>query len=51
MSTPVTWKEIERGVALEDFRIDTVPPRVRRLGDLWEPLARADGRFRLAALL
>ena len=51
VSTPVKWKEIERGIALEDFRIDTVPQRVRRLGDLWEPLARKTGRFPLASLL
>ena len=30
VSTPVTWKEVERGVAIEDFRIDNVPERRRR---------------------
>ena len=29
VSTPVTWDEIERGVRIEDFRIDNVPARVR----------------------
>jgi len=49
VSTPVTWKELERGVSMEDFRIDNVPARVRRLGDLWEPLLAKRGRFRLEA--
>ena len=26
VSTPVTWKEIEKGVSIDDFRIDNVPP-------------------------
>src|SRR5690349_11862100 len=38
VSTPVTWKELERGIEIEDFRIDNVPARVRKLGDLWKPL-------------
>ena len=28
VSTPVTWEEVERGVAIEDFRIGNVPARV-----------------------
>lgn len=51
VSTPVRWQELERGVAMEDFRIDNVPARVRRLGDLWKPLTAAKGRFRLEAYL
>jgi bifunctional non-homologous end joining protein LigD len=51
VSTPITWKELERGVAMEDFRIDNVPARVRRLGDLWKPLTAKKGRFRLEAYL
>src|SRR6267143_1798870 len=51
VSTPVTWKELERGVRLEDFRIDNVPARVRRLGDLWEPLLAKRGRFKLEPYL
>jgi bifunctional non-homologous end joining protein LigD len=47
VSTPVTWKEIERGVAIEDFRLDNVPARLQKLGDLWKPLLSAKGRFRL----
>ena len=51
VSTPVTWREVERGVEIEDFRIDNVPARVRRQGDLWRPLLAARGRFRLEDLL
>src|SRR6266436_6503314 len=46
VSTPVQWKELERGVVMEDFRIDSVPTRVRKLGDLWKPLLAKRGRFR-----
>jgi bifunctional non-homologous end joining protein LigD len=51
VSTPVTWREVERGVEIEDFRIDNVPARVRRRGDLWRPLLAAGGRFQLQDLL
>ncbi|HUK14845.1 MAG TPA: non-homologous end-joining DNA ligase, partial [Bryobacteraceae bacterium] len=51
VSTPVAWKEIERGIRMEDFRIDNVPERVRSLGDLWAPLAQARGRIDLESFL
>ncbi|HYX20774.1 MAG TPA: non-homologous end-joining DNA ligase [Thermoanaerobaculia bacterium] len=51
VSTPVTWREVERGIAIDDFRIDNVPARIRRRGDLWKPLAEPSGRFRLEAFL
>ena len=51
VSTPVTWKELERGIAIEDFRIDNVPARIRKIGDIWKPLYEAKGRFRLEAYL
>ena len=51
VSTPVTWTELERGIEMDDFRIDNVPKRVQRLGDLWQPLLRKRGRFRLEAYL
>src|SRR5262249_41354439 len=50
VSTPVTWREIEAGLAIEDFRIDNVPDPVARLGDLFAPLVQARGRFRLDRL-
>jgi bifunctional non-homologous end joining protein LigD len=51
VSTPVTWEEVERGVNIEDFRIDNVPARIRRRGDLWKPLLAGRGRFRLEDVL
>jgi len=51
VSTPLKWSELDRGVALDDFRIDNVPARVRRLGDLFKPLVAKKGRFRLEAYL
>lgn len=50
VSTPLAWTEVERGVRLEDHRIDTVPGRVARRGDLWRPLLCQRGRFDLARL-
>jgi bifunctional non-homologous end joining protein LigD len=50
VSTPVTWKEVERGIAIEDFRVDNVPARVARRGDLWKALLADEGRFRLDKL-
>jgi bifunctional non-homologous end joining protein LigD len=47
VSTPVTWKEIERGIRIEDFTVKNVPARVARLGDLWKPLLGSRGRFDL----
>jgi DNA primase len=49
MST--STEEVEAGFAIEDFRMDNVPDRVRRLGDLWKPLLEFRGRFRLEKLL
>ena len=51
VSTPVTWKEIESGVRIEDFTLQNVPARVARLGDLWKPLLAARGRFDLKKYL
>ena len=48
VSTPVTWKEIEKGVRIEDFTLKNVPARVAKLGDLWKALLDARGRFNLS---
>jgi bifunctional non-homologous end joining protein LigD len=47
VSTPITWKELERGVRIEDFRIDNVRPRIKKVGDLWAPLLAQKGRAKL----
>src|SRR5437762_3509155 len=51
VSTPVTWKEIERGIRIEDFTMLNVPARVAKLGDLWKPLLEKRGRFNLAEIM
>jgi bifunctional non-homologous end joining protein LigD len=48
VSMPVTWKEIDGGVRIEDFTIKNVPARIARLGDLWKPLLQARRRFDLS---
>ena len=50
VSTPVTWREVERGVEVDDFRIDNVPARLKRRGDLWKPLLSSRGRLDLGKL-
>lgn len=51
VSTPVSWDEVEAGIDPDEFRMDTVPERVRLLGDLWSVLLAARGRVNLAAVL
>ena len=48
VSTPVTWKEVEQGVRIEDFTMKDVPARLAKVGDLWQPLLRARGRVDLS---
>ena len=51
VSTPVTWEEIDRGVKIEDFRLDNVRERIARVGDLWKPMLLKRGRVDLQSLL
>jgi bifunctional non-homologous end joining protein LigD len=52
VSTPVTWKEVADRVAIESFTMRNVPARVKKTGDLWEPVGHAaKGRFKLESIL
>jgi bifunctional non-homologous end joining protein LigD len=51
VSTPVTWKEVERGVEIEDWRVDNVRARLAKVGDLWKPLLQKKGRVDLRPYL
>jgi bifunctional non-homologous end joining protein LigD len=51
VSAPVTWQELSRGIEIDDFRVDNVPDRLRRKGDLWKPLLASRGRLRLEKFL
>jgi bifunctional non-homologous end joining protein LigD len=51
VSTPVTWRELEKGMRIEDFRLDNVRARLARTGDLWKPLLLKRGRVDLRKYL
>ena len=51
VSTPVTWKEVERGIRIENFRIDNVRQRLKKVGDLWAPLVGRSGKVKLERFL
>ena len=51
VSTPVTWKEIDKGIRIEDFRLDNVRKRIARVGDLWKPLLQVRGRVNLGKFM
>jgi bifunctional non-homologous end joining protein LigD len=51
VSTPVTWKEVDAGVRIEDFRIDNVRARFKKTGDLFKPLLQKKGRVDLRKYL
>jgi bifunctional non-homologous end joining protein LigD len=51
VSAPLTWKEVEAGAEIEDFRIDNMPARIAKVGDLWKPLLAKTGRFNLETVL
>src|SRR6266436_4402664 len=51
VSVPVTWEEIEKGVKIEDFRLDNVRKRIKEFGDLWKPLVLERKRFQLEPYL
>ena len=48
VSTPVTWREIERGIEPHQFTMDVVLRRVSRQGDLFAPVM--SGKVTLPAL-
>ena len=51
VSTPITWKEIDAGVRIEDFRLDNVRKRFAKVGDLYKPLLLKKGRVDLTKFL
>ena len=51
VSTPVTWKEIDKGVRIEDFRLDNVRTRFTKTGDLFKPLLLKSRRVDLGTFL
>lgn len=51
VSTPVTWEELERGIDIAQFTLNTVPGRIAQLGDLWAGLLASKGRVKLERYL
>ena len=52
VSMPVEWKEVEAGIEIDDFTLANARERIRKRGDLWEPLRpSAKGRFDLRKLI
>lgn len=51
VSAPVTWKEVEDGIRVEDFRLDNMKERIDAQGDLFRPILERKNRFKLDALL
>ncbi len=50
VSAPVTWEEVEAGIALSDFTMDSMPGRIEELGDLFKPVLRQRSRRSIQAL-
>jgi bifunctional non-homologous end joining protein LigD len=38
VSTPLLWKELEKGVVPEDFTLKTIGKRLKKLGDIYQPV-------------
>jgi bifunctional non-homologous end joining protein LigD len=51
VSAPVTWREMERGVRMEEFRLENMPERLREVGDLFRPLLLRRNKVNLAKFL
>lgn len=50
VSTPLTWKEVRQRPKPQDFTIDTIHARVKKVGDLWEKMRKHKGTDLLAAI-
>jgi len=50
VSAPVTWEEVEAGIAASDLTMDSMPDRIEKVGDLFEPVLRQKARCRLESL-
>ena len=50
VSAPLTWKEIEQGITIDEFRLDNMARRIARSGDLFEPLLGRSNRSNLAKI-
>jgi len=47
----MTWKEVERGITIEQFHLKNAAARIKKVGDLWKPLLSTRGRIDLATFM
>ncbi len=50
VSAPLTWKEVRERPRPQDFTIDTIHARVKKVGDLWAKLRAHKGNDLLSAI-
>src|SRR5204862_8253793 len=50
VSTPLTWKEVHKSITPQDFTIDNIAARVKKVGDLWGGLRKHKGTDLLDAI-
>jgi bifunctional non-homologous end joining protein LigD len=50
VSAPLTWKEVHQRPSPQDFTIDTIEKRVKKVGDLWSKMRNHKGTDLLAAI-
>lgn len=42
VSTPLLWKELEEGAVPEDFTLKTIGKRLKKMGDIYQPVFTSD---------
>jgi len=42
VSTPLLWKEVKSGLKIDEYTIKTVPERLKKLGDIFEPILKEE---------
>jgi bifunctional non-homologous end joining protein LigD len=50
VSAPLTWKEVRQRPQPQDFTIETIHARLKKVGDLWEKMRKHKGADLLAAI-
>ena len=50
VSTPLTWKEVRQRPMPQDFTIETIHPRLQKVGDWWAKMRKHKGANLLAAI-